>query len=111
MGSIWKVILGVMTAVMIVVVGSAILGANNDALNADSFLHVAANTYSESNFNTQVLTHLQEEARKMNYELKLVEQIKRQEGDTAYAILQLNYNYEIPALQVSQEHAKLVVVY
>lgn len=111
MGSVWKTILGVLLAVIIVVAGSSMLEANNNAVLAENYLHKAVAEYSASNFNAKVLNSLTKEAAQMGYELKETQNVKDSWGYTSYAILELRYSYEISAIGLSQTHGKSAIVY
>lgn len=111
MESIWKTILGVLVAVLITLAGSAILHANNDAINAQNFLYGAANQYSASNFSETVLAECSRQAAEFGYTLSETEKITDICNTTQYVVLELTYTYRIPVLGVNREHSKTVVVH
>lgn len=113
MGHIWQTILGVVIAALLAASGSGIIRANNDAINAEDYLHTLVSEYSESNFSPNVLQKLKTEAAENGY-VFLVEEdntVYLNDGNIQYVIVRLEYHYSVPFLGVDKSFVKRAVVY
>ena len=113
MENIWKVILGIFISVMIVFSGLGILKANNDSASAEHYLYAVGIEISASNFAREVCAEKVAEAKGRDYELtvEFVDVGEGKSAHTAYAILTMNYPYEISLLNLHTTHTKQLVVY
>lgn len=104
MSSIFKTILGIFISIVIVYSGLGIIGANNDANAASSYLEYISNEIAASNFSQEVIDELIAEASTSpnDYELKVT--TKGTENTNRYAELELTYTYRIKLLGVESEH-------
>jgi predicted urease superfamily metal-dependent hydrolase len=113
MENIWKVILGVFISVMIVFSGLGILEANNELMAAEQYLYAAGSEISVSNFAKAVSNAKIEEAKQRSYELdvSLVEVGEGRTKHTAYAVLTMQYPYEIALIHLRMTRTKQIIVY
>ena len=104
MSSIFKTILGIFISIVIVYSGIGIIGANNDANAASSYLEYISNEIAASNFSQEVINELIAEASSgpNDYELKVT--TKGTEGTNRYAEVELTYTHRIKLLGVESEH-------
>ena len=113
MEAIWKAILGVFISSMIIFSGIAILGANHAAALAESYLYAAANEISASNFALPLRLEKIADARARNYllSIQLVGGEQEQSFYTNYAILTMEYPYDIPLIGLHRIQTKQLIVY
>jgi hypothetical protein len=111
--NIWKVILGIFISVMIVFSGLGILEANNELVAAEQYLYAVASEISASNFAKTVSDAKIEDAKSRSYELR-VQMVDVGEGrtkHTAYAVLTMQYPYEIAMIRLHTTRTKQIIVY
>jgi hypothetical protein len=113
MENIWKVILGVFISAMIIFSGLGILEANNAMNTAEQYLYIAGSEISASDFAEEVSRAKMEEAKKRSYELevRLIHVGEGKSGHTAYAVLTMQYPYEISLLHLRTVRTKQLIVY
>jgi hypothetical protein len=111
--NIWKVILGVFISVMIVFSGLGILKANNELMAAEQYLYAAGSEISASNFAKVVSDAKIEDAKKRSYELSvnLVDVGEGRTKHTVYAVLTMQYPYEIALIHLHTTRTKQIIVY
>ena len=111
MGSIWKVILGIFVSIVIVFTTIGVIGANNDAMAADAYLQKMAIEISASNFNTEVIEELKEEALTNDYVLDVeLSNSLDPTGVPLYAVVKLEYSYKVALIKLSSKHTKEMIV-
>lgn len=106
MSSFLKIILGVFISLVIVFSGIGILGANNDANAASSYIQYVSNEIALSNFSQDVIDALVLEAKTEpnNYELSVEKKGMDAAGNCKYAEVELTYTYSIKILGVESQH-------
>lgn len=113
METIWKSILGIFISVMIIFSGLAILGANNAAAEAERYLYAAACEISAANFVEEVCQQKIEEASHYDYALSIEMAGDKVEDAfyTGYAVLIMEYPYDVPLIGLHSMQRKQLVVY
>ena len=106
MSSFLKIILGVFISVVIVFSGIGVIGANNDANAASSYLEYVSNEIATSNFSQAVINDLITEARTApnDYILTVTPRGVDSTGNYHYAEVELTYTYKIKILGVESTH-------
>lgn len=109
MESIFKVILGIFISVIIVFSGFGVLEANNEAMEAEHYLHAVGRMISESDFSKEVVRTAIEKADAQGY--KLYVQYAMDGQDILYAVVSLEYPYDIALFHLHTMHRKQITVY
>lgn len=110
MHSIYKTILGILIMVLILYVGMGVLWANNEAVEASSYLNTVGDEISCANLRQNVIDSCVEQAAENNY-LLTYEVVENTDGTRAYVVLTLSYKYTVSVAALSGWHQKTLTVY
>jgi hypothetical protein len=110
MSSIFKTVLGVVIAAVIIYCGLGILWANNEAVAAENYLQNIGHQISEANLQESVILGCAKQAEENGYTLTW-ETVNGSDGYAAYVNLTLAYEYRVSIASHSGTHTRTMTVY
>lgn len=107
---VWKAFVGVLAAAVIIASGLGVTTAFSQAVAADNYMESVSKVIVESNYNSNVIDALSQEARANGYMLDVIVRPASKAGVKQYAQISLTYYFEIRLFGLKQEKVQTKII-